>query len=174
MGINKKLVFKSAVYALIFIFFVVLETNILNNFRIFGAKPNLIISLAIAASVLENERYGAALGFVCGFIMDSAFDSPFLFSGLYYFFAAYIAGICARLYFTKSVLTMLILSAPVLAVRKIFNLFFLAGTWRGFEITTVLTEFILPEYLYSAALAPFVYFLVKFTAARISYSSAFD
>jgi rod shape-determining protein MreD len=171
MGINKKFIIKCAAYAFIFIFFVVLETNIFHDLKIFGAKPNLVISLCIAASILENERYGAGLGFVCGFIMDSAFDSPFLFSGLYYFFAAYIAGICARLYFTKSVLTMLILSAPVLAVREIINLFFLAGTWSGFEIIKVLSEYILPEYLYSLIFVPFVYFLVKLTAARINYHS---
>ena len=170
MKINTKFAAKCAAYALIFIFFAVLETNIFNGLKIFGAKPNLVISLCIAAAVLENERYGAGLGFVCGFIMDSAFDSPFLFSGLYYFFAAYIAGVCARLYFTKSMLTMIILVAPALAVRSIFNLFFLAATWRGFEIVTVLSVYILPEYIYAFALAPLVYLLVKGTAARISYN----
>jgi len=168
MRVNKRFIAKCAAYALIFIFFIILETNILNGFRIFGAKPNLVISLVAAAAILEGERFGAALGFVCGFIMDSAFDSPFLFSGLYYFFAAYVAGICARLYFKKSVLTMLILSAPLLIVRKLFNLFYLAGIWRGFEIVTALRDFILPEYIYSLAAAPLVYFLVKFTAARIN------
>ena len=171
MRINRKFVAKGAVYALIFIFFIILETNILNGAKIFGAKPNLVISLCVAASILENERYGASAGFIFGFIMDSAFDSPFLFSGVYYFFAAYIAGICARLYFTKSVLTMLILTAPVLAVREIINLFFLAGTWRGFEIIAVLSEYILPEYIYAFALSPFVYFAVKLTAARINYNN---
>jgi len=171
MRVNTRFIAKCAVYALIFIFFIVLETNILNDFRIFGAKPNLVISLVLAAAVLENERYGAALGFACGLITDSAFDSPFLFSGIYYFFAAYIAGVCARLYFAKSLLTMMILSVPVLAVRSIFNLFFLAGTWHEFEILAVLSEFILPEYLYSLAAAPIAYFLVKVTAARINYSN---
>ena len=169
--INKNFVIKGAVYALIIIFFIILETNIFNGLKIFGAKPNFLISLCIAAAVLENERYGASLGFICGFIMDSAFDSPFLFSGLYYFFAAYIAGTCARLYFTKSVLTMIILTAPVLAVRSIFNLFFLAGSWQGFEILKVLSEYILPEYIYAFAVAPAVYFLVRLTAARINYNN---
>jgi hypothetical protein len=66
---------------------------------------------------------------------------------------------------------MLILFIPALAVRKIFHLFFLAGIWREFEIAAVLTEYILPEYLYSLAAAPFVYFLVKITAAKINYSN---
>ena len=169
--INKKFVAKGVVYALIFIFFAVLETNIFNGLKIFGAKPNLVISLCVAASVLENERYGASLGFIFGFIIDSAFDSPFLFSGIYYFFAAYIGGICARLYFNKSVLTMLILAAPVLGIRGIVNLFFLAGTWQDFEIIKVLSDYILPEYIYSLALAPAVYFFVRLTAARINYNN---
>ena len=162
---------KSAVYALLYVFFTVLETNIFNDLKIFGIKPNLVIGLCVAASVFENERYAAGLGFVCGFITDSVFDSPFLFSGLYYFFAAYISGTCARLYFTKTVLTMLILTAPVLALRGIFNLFFLAGSWQEFEIITALREYLLPEYIYAFIFAPFVYFLVKLTAARINYSN---
>ena len=171
MKINGRFVLKCALYALIFIFFIILETNILNGLKIFGAKPNLIISLCVAASVLENERYGAGLGFICGFIMDSAFDSPFLFSGVYYFLAAYMSGVCTRLYFNKSLLTMLILTAPVLAARGVFSLFFLAGSWRGFDMLKVLGEYILPEYIYTFALAPFIYLLVKFTAARINYNN---
>jgi rod shape-determining protein MreD len=171
MKINRKFVVKCAVYALIYIFLIVLETNIFNDLKIFGAKPNLVISLCIAASILENERYGAGFGFICGFIMDSTFDSPFLFSGIYYFFAAYISGIISRLYFQKSIVTMVILTAPALAVRGIFNMFFLACTWQDFEIITVLSEYLLPEYIYSFALAPFVYFIVKLTAARINCSN---
>ena len=169
--INGRFAAKCVVYALILILFIVLETNILNGAVIFGAKPNLVISLCIAAAVLENERFGAGLGFVCGFIMDSAFDSPFLFSGIFYFFASYIAGICARLYFTRSLLTMLILTAPVLAVRGIFNLFYLAGTWQGFGIMPVLSEYILPEYIYAYALSPVIYLLVRLTGARININN---
>ena len=169
--INKKFVLKGAVYALIYIFFIVLETNIFNGLKIFGAKPNLVISLCIAASVLENERYGASLGFVLGFITDSAFGSPFLMSGIYYFFAAYIGGICAKLYFNKSVLTMIILTAPVLGLRAVINLFFLAGTWQDFEIIKGLSEYILPEYIYSFALAPPVYIFIRQTAAKINYNN---
>jgi len=171
MLINKKLVIKSAVYALIYIFFTVLETNILNGFKIFGAKPNLVISLAVAAAVLENERYAAALGMVCGFITDSSAGSPFFFSGIYYFFAAYMSGIVARYYFTKSLFTMVILSLPICAVRALFNLFYMMGVWGGFNISEALLLYILPEYAYTIALAPAVYFLVKFTAGRISYNT---
>jgi len=171
MLINRKLVIKSAVYALIFIFFTVLETNILNELKIFGAKPNLVISLAVAAAVLENERYAAALGMVCGFVSDSSVGSPFFFSGIYYFFAAYMAGILTRYYFTKSLLTMFILTLPVCAVRAIFNLFYMMGVWGEFNIADALLLYILPEYAYTVALAPAVYFLVKFTAGRISYNN---
>jgi len=173
MRINKRLIIKSIIYALIFIFFTVLETNILNGFKIFGAKPNLVICLVIAAAVLENERYAAVLGFVCGFIIDSSVASPFFFSGLYYFFAAYITGAISRYYFTKSLLTAMTMIAPVCIVREIFNMFFLIGVWKNFNIAGALTGYILPEYLYTMAFAPAVYFLVKFTAGRISYHNIY-
>ena len=174
MRINKRFIIKSVIYALIFIFFTVLETNILNGLKIFGAKPNLIISLAVAAAVMENERYAAVLGMICGFIIDSSPGSPFFFSGIYYFFAAYITGIVTKYYFTKSLFTMIIMILPVCAVRELFNMFFLIGVWKDFHIADALLKYILPEYIYTVALAPVIYFLVKLTAGRISYHNIYD
>jgi len=173
MRINKRLIVKSLIYALIFIFFTVLETNVLDGLKILGAKPNLIISLVIAAAVIENERYAAVLGAVCGFIIDSSVSSPFFFSGIYYFFAAYITGIISRYYFTKSLLTMMTMIVPVCIIREIFNLFYLIGIWKDFNIIGAMTDYILPEYLYTVAFAPLIYFLVKYTAAKISYHNIY-
>ena len=169
MRINKKLAIKSGIYAIIFIFFTVLETNILTNFKVLGAKPNLIISLVVAAAVMETERYAAVLGMVCGFLIDSSVSSPFFFSGVYYFFAAYLAALVTKYYFGKSFLTMLLTSCAVVALREVFNVFYLMGVWGDFDIVRALLEYILPEYIYTIALAPAVYFLVKLTAGRISY-----
>ena len=171
MRINKRFAVKSLIYAIIFIFFAVLETNILISFKIFNAKPNLIISLVIAAAVLENERYAAVLGMICGFLIDSSVGSPFFFSGIYYFFAAYITAVISRYYFTKSLLNMIVMILPVCAVRELFNMFYLIGAWKDFDMVKALWEYILPEYIYTIALAPAVYFLVKLTAARISYNN---
>ena len=171
MRVNRRLIVKSVIYAVIFIFFAVFETSILNSFKISGVKPNLIISLVIAAAVIENERYAAVLGMICGFMIDSSVGSPFFFSGIYYFFAAYITGIISKHYFTKSLLTMVVMILPVCAVRELFNMFYLIGVWQNFDIIKALWQFILPEYIYTVAFAPFIYLLVKFTAGRISYSN---
>ena len=171
MRINRKFIIKSVIYAFIFIAFTVLETNILNDFKILGVKPNLIISLVIAVSVMENEKYAAVFGMICGFLVDSSVGSPFFFSGIYYFFAAYITAVISRLYLTKSLLTMVIMTLPVCAVRELFNMFYLIGAWKDFDIMKSLWGFILPEYVYTAALAPLIYFLVKFTAGKINYNS---
>ncbi|MCL2159572.1 MAG: hypothetical protein FWH48_09215 [Oscillospiraceae bacterium] len=171
MRINRRFIAKSAIYAGIFIFFSVLETNILTDFRIFGAKPNLIISLVVAAAVNESERYAAAFGMICGFLVDASVGSPFFFSGIYYFFAAYAAALVTKYYFDKSLFTMVVVSLPVCAVRQIFNLFYLMGAWKNYSALDALQKFILPEYIYTVALAPAVYFLVKLTAGRISYEA---
>jgi rod shape-determining protein MreD len=171
MRINKNFIIKAAIYAFIFIFFTVLETNILNGLKIFGAKPNLIILLVTAAAIAENERYAAVFGMACGFIIDSSVGSPFFFSGIYYFFAAYITAAVTKYYFTKSLFTMAAMALPVCAVREVFNMFYLIGVWSEFTITEALFIYILPEYIYTVALAPAVYFLVKFTAGRISYQN---
>ena len=170
MRINKKFVLKSGIYALIFVFFTVFETNMLIGLRILGAKPNLVISLVVAAAVTENEKYAAVFGMVCGFLIDSSVGSPFFFSGVYYFFAAYLAAATTKYYFNRSLLTMCLMSLPVCALRELFNVFYLIGAWGDFDIRRAVLEFILPEYIYTLALAPAVYLLVKLTAGRISYN----
>ena len=66
---------------------------------------------------------------------------------------------------------MIAMILPVCAVRELFNMFFLIGVWKDFHIAKALIEFILPEYIYTVALAPAVYLLVKFTAGRMSYNN---
>ena len=171
MRINNKLLVKSLIYALIFIFLTVLETNILNGFKIFGAKPNLIISLITAAAIVENERYAAVFGMTCGFLIDSSVGTPFLFSGIYYFFAAYITAILSKSHFTKSLFAMIVIILPVCVVREIFNMFYLIGVWKDFNMTKAIFSYILPEYIFTVACAPIIFLLVKFTAGKISYSN---
>ena len=58
---------------------------------------------------------------------------------------------------------------PVCAARELLNMFYLIGAWNDFNIVKALSEFILPEFIYTVALAPVIYYLVKLTAGRISY-----
>ncbi|MCL1793185.1 MAG: rod shape-determining protein MreD [Oscillospiraceae bacterium] len=170
MRINKKFVIKSGIYALIFIFFTVLETNMLAGLRIFGAKPNLVISLVVAAAVVESEKYAAAFGMICGFLVDSSVGSPLFSSGLQYFFAAYLIANLTKSYFRKSLFTMCIMSLSACLLREFFNFVYLLAVWGNFDIKRAILEFILPEYIYTVALAPAVYLLVKLTAGKISYN----
>ena len=171
MRVNKNFVIKSLIYALIAITFAVLQTNIFDDLRIFNTKPNLIISLVIAACIFENERYGAILGFICGFAFDSGFGSPFLISGLFYFAAAYTVGIITRIYFKKSLITMIIAIFPVCFIQEIINLFYLIAIWDKFNFVDAFVKYIVPEYIYTVVFAPPIYFLVKFTAGKISYNN---
>ena len=168
MRINNKLLVKSLIYALIFIFLTVLETGILSGLK---TKPNLIISLITAAAIVENERYAAIFGMTCGFLIDSSVGTPFLFSGIYYLFAAYITAILSKSHFTKSLFAMIVIILPVCLVREIFNMFYLIGAWKDFNMTKAIFAYIFPEYIYTVACAPLIFLLVKFTAGRISYSN---
>ena len=173
MRINKNFIIKALIYALIVIVFAVLQTNILESLRIFNVKPNLIILLVIASCILENEKYGAILGLVCGLAFDSGFGTPFLISGIFYFAAAYTVGIVTRIYFKKSLLTMIIAILPVCFIQEVINLFYLIAVWDKFNFIDAMYKYILPEYIYTVALAPFVYILAKLTAGRISYDALY-
>lgn len=169
--INKLLAAKSVLYALIVIFFIVLQTNILNQAKFFGAKPNLFIPLVISAAVLESEKFSSVLGLVTGFILDSSFSSPFYFSAVLLFFFGYASSVICRTYLHKSVLNMLLFTLAAVIIRMAFNMFFLIGIWSGFSAADALISYLLPEMVITMLCAPIVFFLVKFTAAKIDYRS---
>lgn len=171
MRFNKLLVAKSVMYAVIVIFFIILQTNILNHVKFFGAKPNLFIPLVISAAVLESEKYSSILGLVSGLLLDSSFSSPFYFSGILLFFFGYAGAVICKTYFHKSVLNMLLFTSAAAVVRMAFNLFFLIGVWSGFSITDAFIYYLLPEMAITVLCSPIVYFLIKFTAAKIEYKS---
>jgi rod shape-determining protein MreD. len=173
MRINKNFIIKTLIYAFIAIIFALFQTNInidIEALGILNIKPNLIISLVIAACILENERYGAILGFVFGFVLDSGFGTSFVLSGIFYFFAAYLVGALTRTYFKKSLVTMAIAILPVCFVQAIINLFYLIALWDKFNFIDALWKYIAPEFIYTIIFAPFVYLLLKFTAGKISYN----
>ena len=66
---------------------------------------------------------------------------------------------------------MTVITLPVCAAREIFNMFFLMGVWGDFHIKGALLGYILPSYVYTVALAPAIYLLVKLTAGRINYNN---
>lgn len=170
MRIEKNFIIKALIYTFVTIVFTVLQTNVFESLKVFNLKPNLIILLVIAVSILENERYGAIFGLICGFIFDVGFGSPFLISGIFYFVAAYMVGTITRVHFKKALLTMIIAILPVCFVQEIINLFYLIALWDKFNFIDAFLYYITPEYIYTVALAPPVYILIKFTAGRFRYS----
>ncbi|GHU36382.1 hypothetical protein FACS1894105_06630 [Clostridia bacterium] len=168
MRINKRFLLKSAVYALLYIICLVLETNIFARLRVFGCQPNLIVILVVACAVHESERYSAVFGLIAGILTDSAAGAPYFFSGIIYMLTGYVIGYLTRTSFTKSLASMAMLTLPAVALREIVNLFYLIAVWSEFEILPALYKYILPETVYTVVFAVPIYFGVKYTAGRIN------
>lgn len=154
-------------YTIITIFFFLLETNFLAPFKIMDMKPNIIICAVISVAVLENTRFAAVYGLAAGLCADLAFGSPFMMSGLLYFFAAYVTSYMVRTYFNGTFITAIIAFIPVCIIREVVNAFYLLTVWNDFNIIKVLFYYLLPEFVYSAAFMIPVYFFIRLTAHRI-------
>ena len=168
MRIDPYIVKKSALYTALVIFCLVLQTNLFVAPEIFNVKPNLILCLVIGAAAFENARFAAIFGFVCGFITDTAFGNPFMLSGILLFFCAYIGSYVSHTYFSKNVIGFAVIILPTIFLRTLFNVFFMLANWENFTMSTLLTGTLIPEFIYTAIVSPLFYYLIKFTAARLT------
>jgi rod shape-determining protein MreD len=71
----------------------VLHTAVLNQFRIFGVMPDVMLLLAIAAGLEAGPSYGAVAGFVTGMIADLFLPTPLGLSALVFSVTGYATGV---------------------------------------------------------------------------------
>ncbi len=126
---------------------------------LFGARAFLLIPAAVFAGMFERSLFGAALGAFAGALWDisSAYDG---FNAVFLCIAAFVGGLLISRIMRDGILTALTLAAFFTAlyiVLYVLIFFVFAGVRR----TGVLFGFYLPSFLYTAAVSPLQYFILK-------------
>lgn len=71
----------------------VLHTAVLNQVRIAGVMPDVMLLLAIAAGLEAGPSYGAVAGFLTGMVADLFLPTPLGLSALVYSLTGYASGV---------------------------------------------------------------------------------
>ena len=154
------LVIKYVVYSLLLLFLYVLQTTP-GLFVIFGQKPMIVVPFAICIAMFEGEFVGGLFGAFAGLLCDIAGGMLFGFNGLFVAFFCIVTGLVviylmhcnpgAAFFFT--LITML--------VRGSVEFLFGYAIWNHPNVWRIFTNHTLPVILYTAAVAPLLFFLVK-------------
>jgi rod shape-determining protein MreD len=152
---------RAAVFFLLVLSAVVLQSSILARITLFGVAPDLILIVVIVVGLTEGSLAGALSGFGGGLLRDLLLEGPMGLTGLAYLTVGYLVGLVRPYVPENSVVT------PVVAVglgsllgSTLFLFFsFLLGAAADPFIRIV--KVILLSSAYNTILTPFVYPIVN-------------
>lgn len=101
---------------LIFLAVFILQSTVLNFFRIFDISPNLILCLVVIFSFLYEGYHGVIYGLAFGFIFDICFGKVIGIAPLAYFVVALVCIGMKRYLYKDSMISILIVSSMGTAV----------------------------------------------------------
>lgn len=81
--------------ALVVLATLVLQVSLFAQFSYEGARPDVMVLLAITAGFVAGPERGAIFGFVAGLAFDVVLSTPFGLSALVYTFVGYGVGVVA-------------------------------------------------------------------------------
>lgn len=87
-----------------------LQISVVPHIRLFGAKPDILLVLAIVVAIQDGPTAGSFVGFFGGFLQDMMSPGYFGVSALTKAVAAYMAGLLKDMTITYSVLLPLIIT----------------------------------------------------------------
>ena len=159
ININK--IVKRVVELLIILLFYLFQVTLARAISIAYISPNWLIVLPVFFGFFSGKNEGMFVGFFAGFMYDLFFSSLFGFSSLVFIYIGYFSGVFYQKYEVKEILIPL-----ALVIISSFGFSFLCyvGNFllqNRLNLSYYLSRFILPETVYTALVALFVYYPIN-------------
>ncbi len=145
-----------------------LQCTIFHAFAFGGIIPNLLIILTASYGFMGGRKSGMMTGFFCGLLLDIFFGEAIGFSALIYMYIGYINGCFRKIFFPEDIkLPLCLIAASDLVYNFLwYSLLFLL---RGrFQIGYYFIHIILPEMVYTVAMALIMYPLILKTDQKLA------
>lgn len=146
-------VWKIVFISVLLLIFVLLQTTVFSRFRPFGAVPDLMLSLVIAVSMSEGEKWGTGTALAGAFLLEALGSTGPTLLPVLYVAAGCFCPLITDLYLTDSVPVRILYTVGFGLGRSLFTLLYLALHVPEFPFPFLLTSVLLPEYAATLALA---------------------
>ncbi|MCL1904043.1 MAG: hypothetical protein FWF94_06485 [Oscillospiraceae bacterium] len=131
-------------------------------------QPVLIIPLAVAVAMREQELPASIFGAVCGLIIDIACGNLFGFSGIWLLPGCLAASLLVSHLIKINFLNFMWVNATVCAIMTLTEYFFGYVMWDVSNARLALFGFIIPAHLSAIILSPLIYFGIKYISTKLS------
>ncbi len=146
LNMDGEAIAKGAVCALLIVVFSLIQTTLFTRFRPFGAVPDLILPLVIAIAMTERERWGAVVGLIAAFVIESLGGSRLTLLPLLYMPAGYVCGLLTIYYFRDSAAVRALYTGVSSAARAIFTFITLMMAVEEIPLAAAVLGVVLPEF----------------------------
>ncbi|AOT72753.1 rod shape-determining protein MreD [Geosporobacter ferrireducens] len=134
-----------------------LQSTLLQHFRVFGILPNTALILVVHFSILWGKNRGALIGFFAGLLQDIFLGNVFGVNALIYMLLGYNIGMLEKAIFKDNPLTPVLFTVLSTAIYHLF-LFSLMYIYQiRTDFLPLLRNVILIEAVYNGLLSPFIY-----------------
>ena len=135
----------------------ILQTTVFRALDFSGIVPNLMIILTSSYAFMRGDKSGMIIGMFCGLLVDIFFGTYLGFYALIYMYIGFIVGKFNKIFFPENILLplALIVSSDFLFGFVCYVLLFMFR--NKFNISYYTVNVILPEVVYTALAAVFVY-----------------
>ena len=130
--------------------------------NILGIAPDIIICTMASITALEKSRVGAAIGFICGLMLDIMFTSAIGFYTLPYFVVGMGLYFAAnRINYIDPVLIPELLAAGAFFIKELLAALLAYMLGRDVSPGYRLMRFVLPEMLATALFMLLIHLIIK-------------
>jgi rod shape-determining protein MreD len=134
---------------------------------LFGARPVLLIPVALSIALFENERASLLFGLFSGLMIDFGMGETLGFHALLLtvvcYYIALIAANLIKTNFLTAMLTVTVTSAVLFLLQWVF--YFVLYNYQ--DAGYVLSVHYLPRFFYTVAVMPIVYYFNRALAIQI-------
>lgn len=153
-------IFKYILYTIILVILYIIQTDP-HLLYIEGIKPILVLSYAVCIAMMDGELAGGLFGLFAGLLCDTGGIIIFGFQSLIYMSACVAVGLIVIHFMQPSLTNSLIFVSVILAIRLLLEFFFYYVMWGYSQNNLILTRKLFPVLLYTVAITPLIYYLVK-------------
>ena len=164
---NKLKAKRIGITALIVVFSYLLQCTLFHHLTLANIKPNLLIIITASFGFMQGPKTGMLVGFFLGLFMDIQSGGVIGLYALIYLLMGYGNGLFEQLYFDEDLKLPLILISVSEFVYGLVIYLLMFMLRSEFNFIYYLEHNIIPELLYTTAVALVVYPLILFVNQKL-------
>lgn len=145
-----------------------LQCTLFSALALASIKPNLMIIVTASFGFMRGPKEGMLTGFFSGLLIDIQFGGVLGMYALIYLLIGYINGLFRQIYYDEDIKLPLILIAGSEFVYGLVVYFLMFMLRSEFQFPFYLSHIIVPELIYTIAIALGLYPLILFISHKLA------